>query len=402
MPKSSPLAGIRVLEVASMIFAPMASQYLGDMGAEVIKLEPPEGDITRSIGPRRSPKMGALFLNSNRNKRSIVIDLKRPEAGEILHKLIRETDVLVHSMRTSAANKVGLGYEALAEINPKLIYCHATGYSDDGIYAGRPAYDDIIQAASGLAMLQSAIAGTPRYIPSVMVDKVCGVHAAYAVVLALLHRLQCGRGQCVEVPMMETMSAFNLIEHHWGNVFVPPVGKAGYPQVSAGVRRPFQTSDGFLSLMPYLDSHWLRFFEVAGASDTIKRDPRFSNLEARQRHATEVWEEVQRLAAQRTNAEWSALLDNEDIPFAVAQDLDQLMTDPHLSSVDFWERAMHPSEGLLCFPRSPLKFSDSPPSIMRMPPLLGEHTVEVLCECGFDDHVIRSWLVPGGVCAKVL
>ena len=208
-----PLDGIRVLEIASMIFGPLAGQYLGDMGAEVIKLEPPEGDLTRSIGPRRSARMGAFFLTSNRNKRSIVVDLKRPEGRQVLDRLVARTDVLLHSLRTPAADRLGLAYAALAERNPALVYCHVTGYADDGLYGGRPAYDDIIQAASGLARLQTVIAGEPRFLPTIVADKVSGVHAAYAIVLALMHRLRTGEGQQVDVAMFETMTAFNMLEH---------------------------------------------------------------------------------------------------------------------------------------------------------------------------------------------
>ena len=192
MKRKRPLDGIRVLEIASMIFGPLAGQYLGDMGADVIKLEPPEGDLTRSIGPRRSPLMGAFFLTSNRSKRSIVVDLKKPEGQQILLKLVGKADVLLHSLRTPAANRLGLDYAKLSKDNPRLVYCHVTGYGDDGLYAGRPAYDDIIQAASGLADLQTVVAGQPRFIPTIIADKISGVHAAYAITLALLHRERTG------------------------------------------------------------------------------------------------------------------------------------------------------------------------------------------------------------------
>ena len=401
MNKPLPLEGVRVLEVASMIFAPMAGQYLGDMGAEVIKVEPPEGDLTRSVGPRRSPKMGAFFLNSNRSKRSIVVDLKRAEGREILQRLLKDTDVLLHSMRTPAADKLGLNYEQLARANPKLVYCHAVGYSDEGAYAGRPAYDDIIQAASGMAKLQSVIGGEPRYIPSVVVDKICGVHAAYGIVLALMHRARTGQGQHVEIPMMETMTAFNMIEHQWGHIFDPPQGKMGYPQVSAGTRRPYRTRDGYISLMPYLDAHWMRFFELAGAPEA-KEDERYRTFAQRQKHVVEVWDEVERLAARKSNAEWLALLTEEDIPFAIVQEMDELTRDPHLNSVDFCQVAQHPTEGTLRLPRNPLRLSASPAEIKRLPPGLGEHSVEILRECAFDEQAISSFVEPGGVCAAAL
>ena len=194
-----------------MIFGPLAGQYLGDMGAEVIKLEPPEGDLTRVIGPRRSPKMGAFFMTSNRSKRSIVVDLKKPEGREILAQLVGKTDVLLHSMRSSAATRLGLDYASLSAANPALVYCHVKGYSDEGPYGGRPAYDDIIQAASGLAMMQSVIKGEPRYVPTIIADKISGVHAAYAIVLALMHQMRTGEGQQVDVAMFETLAAFNML-----------------------------------------------------------------------------------------------------------------------------------------------------------------------------------------------
>ena len=393
-----PLDGIRVLEIASMIFGPVAGQYLGDMGAEVIKLEPPEGDLTRSIGPRRSPLMGAFFLNSNRSKRSIVVDLKRPEGREILKSLVAKTDVLLHSLRTPAANRLGLDYKALAADNPGLVYCHVTGYGDEGVYGGRPAYDDIIQAASGLAMLQTVVGGQPRYIPTIVADKISGVHAAYAIVLALLHRMRTGEGQQVDVAMFETMTAFNMLEHQWGHVFEPPLGDMGYVPVSTAARRPYRTLDGYLALLPYSDDHWRRFFALAGEPQ-IMQDPRFATFAARQKHFIEVWDEVERQVARKTNADWLSLLSNDDIPFSLVNKLEDLPNDPHLKSVDFWQVVEHPTEGRLRLPRNPLGMSASPPAITRLPPRLGEHSAEILREYNYDAAGIERLLQPGGVCA---
>ena len=393
-----PLDGIKVLEIASMIFGPLAGQYLGDMGAEVIKLEPPEGDLTRSIGPRRSPRMGAFFLTTNRNKRSIVVDLKRPEGRAVLERLVAQTDVLLHSLRTPAANRLGLDYGALAAHNPGLVYCHVTGYADDGLYGGRPAYDDIIQAASGLARLQTVIAGEPRFLPTIVADKVSGVHAAYAIVLALMHRMRTGEGQQVDVAMFETMAAFNMLEHQWGHTFEPPLGPMGYEPVAKAVRRPYRTSDGHLALLPYSNAHWQRFFELAGAPQ-IMADPRFATFAARQKHFREVWDEIERQVARKSNAEWIALLAPEDIPFSVVNDLEDLPADPHLASVGFWSIAEHPTEGKLRMPANPLRMSASPPGITRLPPCLGEHGAEILRECGFAAADIESMTSRGGVCA---
>ncbi len=372
-----PLDGIKVLEVASMIFGPVAGQYLGDMGAEVIKLEPPEGDLTRSIGPRRSPKMGAFFLTSNRSKRSIVVDLKRPEGRDILTRLVAGTDVLLHSMRTLAADRLGLAYGELAKVNPGLVYCHLSGYADEGLYGGRPAYDDIIQAASGMAMMQTVVAGQPRYIPTIVADKISGVHAAYAIVLALLHRMRTGEGQQVDVAMFETMTAFNMLEHQWGHVFEPPVGEMGYGPVATASRRPYKTLDGYIALLPYSDDHWRRFFALAGEPH-IMDDPRFTTFAARQKHFREVWDEVERQAARKTNAQWLELLSADDIPFSVVNKMDDLPADPHLRSVNFWSHQQHPTEGALLVPGNPLRLSASPPDISRMPPNLGQHSADIL------------------------
>ena len=401
MQKKRPLEGIRVLEIASMIFGPLAGQYLGDMGADVIKLEPPEGDLTRAIGPRRSPRMGAFFMTSNRSKRSIVVDLKRPEGREILQRLVGKTDVLLHSMRTPAANRLGLVYETLAKTNPALVYCHVTGYGDDGPYGGRPAYDDIIQAASGLAMLQKVVGGEPRFIPTIIADKISGVHAAYAIVLALMHRMRTGEGQQVDVAMFETMAAFNMLEHQWGHVFEPPIGPMGYAPVSSAARRPYRTLDGYLALLPYSNAHWKRFFELAG-EPRIMQDPRFATFAARQKHFRAVWDEIERQVARRSNAEWMRLLTPEDIPFSPVNDIEDLPNDPHLKAVNFWSIAEHPTEGSLRMPANPLRMSASPPDVTRLPPNLGQHSAEILREVAYDDNAIAQLVAPGGACAAEL
>ncbi len=381
-----------------MIFGPVAGQYLGDMGADVIKLEPPEGDLTRSIGPRRSPRMGAFFLTSNRSKRSIVVDLKRPEGREILQRLVARTDVLLHSMRTPAANRLGLGYETLVKSNPALVYCHVTGYGDEGPYGGRPAYDDIIQAASGLAMMQKVVGGEPRFVPTIIADKISGVHAAYAIVLALMHRMRTGEGQQVDVAMFETMAAFNMMEHQWGHAFEPPLGPMGYAPVISAARRPYRTQDGYLALLPYSDTHWRRFFELAGEPQ-IMQDERFATFAARQKHFRAVWDEIERQVARKTNAEWLRLLTPEDIPFSPVNDMQDLPNDPHLKAVNFWSVAEHPTEGKLLIPANPLRMSASPPEVTRLPPTLGQHSAEILREYDYDETDVARMTAAGGTCA---
>lgn len=397
MSVSRPLQGVRVLEIASIVFGPLAAQYLGDMGADVIKLEPPEGDRTRVMGPKRSAKMGSFFLSNNRNKRSVVADLKTEQGREILHALLAQTDVLLHSMRSSAAQRLGLGYEALAAQHPRLIYCHVAGYGDEGLYAGRAAYDDIIQAASGLAQLQTVIAGQPRFIPTIVADKISALHAAYAVAMALIQRGQTGLGQKVDVAMFETMAAFNMSEHQWGTVFEPPIAPMGYEPVSSASRRPYKTLDGYLVLLPYNDSDWHRFFGLCGRPE-IMQDERFATFTARQKNFRLVWDEVERQVALKTNEQWLALLTPEDIPFSVVNSLDDLLQDPHLNSVDFWQLHEHPSEGMLRYAKVPIQMSGARTDLARLQPQLGEHTREILLECGFEPQHIDSWLAPGGPC----
>lgn len=388
-PAAGPLHGITVLECASIVLGPMTAQYLGDMGADVIKIEPPEGDLTRSIGPRRHDRMGSFFLSNNRNKRSVILDLKQPEAREILLQLVGGADVFLHSIRSGAASRLGLDYERLAARKPDLVYCQVKGFSDQGPYGGKPAYDDVVQSLCGLAMLQTVVAGQPRYMPSIFADKVTAVHAAYAISLALLHRERTGAGQAVNVAMFETMAAFNMIEHIWGYAFEPPLASMGYEPVSTASRRPFPTLDGYLSFLPYSDSAWHRFFELIGRSD-VMGDERFATFAGRQRNVRLVWQEIADQIAKKTTAEWVAILEKEDIPFAPVQSLEDLIDDPHLVQTGFWDIVDDPLEGRLRFPANPLALSASPPSLRRLPPQLGEHTAEVLTQFGIDEHLIRA------------
>lgn len=362
----------------------MTGQYLGDMGADVIKIESPQGDITRLIGRRRSEGMGALFLANNRNKRSVVLDLKSEAGIDCLKQMIAQSDIILHSIRSAAADRLGIGYPELAALNPKLIYCHLTGFSDTGPYAGRAAYDDVIQALSGLAALQKIAAGEPRYVPSIIADKICAIHAAYAITLALFHRERTGRGQKVAVPMLETMVAFNMAEHLGGHVFEPAIGPLGYEPIRQGLRKPFKTADGYICFLPYSDANWHCFLTSIGRDDLLA-DPRFATQKGRQANLGLIWGEVDRILKSRSSADWMALLEGSDIPHASVNDLEDLLDDPHLDVSKFWQLLEHPSEGLLRLPRSPLEFSDSPASIRLLAPRLGEHTAEVLAEFGVID-----------------
>lgn len=376
-----PLEGIRVLDLATMIVGPMAAQSLGDMGADVIKVEAPEGDLMRRIGPRHSPDMGAFFLGANRNKRSIALDLKTAEAQAVLEALVRGSDVVLHSIRAPAAARLGLSYQRLSALNPAIILCRVGGYGEEGVDAGKPAYDDVAQAVSGLAALQSVVSGEPRYVPSIIADKVTAMQAAYAISLAICHRLRTGEGQEIRVPMFETLVAFNLTEHLWGETFVPPLAKMGYPPVSTAARRPFKTLDGYLCVLPYTDQHWARFCEVVG-DPALTADARFATHAARQADQVGFWNEVGRRVSVRSTADWIESLTRADVPFGKVNSLDDLLHDPHLETVGFWETREHPSEGKLRVMANPIGLSASPPSIRRLPPRLGEHSDEIRRELG--------------------
>jgi crotonobetainyl-CoA:carnitine CoA-transferase CaiB-like acyl-CoA transferase len=376
-----PLAGIRVIECASIVLGPLTTQLLGDMGADVVKVEDPAGDLTRRIGPQRSNLMGALFLGCNRNKRSVVLDLKDATQREVFDTLVHGADIVVTSIRPSAAVRLGLDHQTLSRVNPQIITCQLEGFGQDGPYAGKAAYDDVVQSLAGLAMLQTVVTGEPRYVPTILADKITAVHAAYAIAAALIHRLRTGRGQAVNVPMFETTASFTLVEHLWGEACEPPTGPMGYPPVATASRRPFRTQDSYLAVMPYTDANWRRFYELIGRTDRMA-DPVFTTLRGRQENVELVWGDLKEQLTRRTSADWIALLQNEDIPFAAVNTLEDLLTDPHLDKVGFWQSITGLDGEVQRFPRSPLTLEDSPASITRLPPRLGEHTHEVLLEYG--------------------
>ena len=390
------LEGVKVLDLSSVVLGPLASQMLADMGADVIKVEAPQGDLARSVGPARHQGMSSLYLACNRNKRSLVLDLKQPAARAVLDTLVRGSDVLVHSVRADAAARIGLAPERLQALNPRLVSAHVKGFGDDGPYAGLPAFDDIIQAASGLAQLQSIYTGEPRYMPALVADKTTALYAAYAIVAALFHRERSGQGQAVDVPMFETMTAFNMVEHLWGHTFQPPIDEMVYGSIRSGVRKPFRTADGYIALVPYTDAQWLRFFEVVGRPE-LREDERFATLAARVRHHTVVFGELERATAGRTTGEWVAAFRAADIPAMAIQSLKDLPDDPQLQASGLWHSAEHPTEGTLRFPGVPFTLSATPGGVRRLAPALGEHTGEVLAEFGFAPAQIDALIALGTV-----
>jgi crotonobetainyl-CoA:carnitine CoA-transferase CaiB-like acyl-CoA transferase len=395
---SGPLNGIRVLELTSVVLGPWACQILGDLGADVIKVEPPRGDSNRQLGPHRNANMCALFMTCNRNKRSVVLDLKQDSGRAALLEMARSSDVVVHNLRPPAIQRLGLDYEQVRSVNPKVIYCATYGYRADGPYSDRSAYDDSIQAASGIGMLRARTGGEPAYLPTIVADKTTAMAVVYSVTAALFHRERTGEGQAIEVPMFETMVNYVMAEHLYGLTFDPPEGEAGYTRLLTKHRRPYQTKDGYVAILPYLNNHWEIFCRAANRPELIE-DPRFKDLPSRLKNIDEVYSEVSDMVATRTTGEWLEILGETSVPIMLVNTLEDLLTDPHLVATDFWKTHEHPTEGTIRLPDIPTRFSSSPGDIRKLPPRLGEHSVEVLREAGLSDDEIDDMLVSGATLA---
>ena len=391
---AGPLFGIRVLDLTSVLLGPYATQIMGDMGADVIKLESVEGDIARHLAPCRTLGMGAMFRNVNRNKRGLVLDLKSAAGKNALMRVAQTVDVLIHSLRPQSARKLGLDYDKLRHANNRLIFCGTYGFGELGRYRGKPAYDDIIQAACGLAALQTDDQGTPRYVNSSIADKIVGLTAVYAVTMALYHRERTGTGQAIEVPMFETMVSFLFPEHLAGATFNPPQGAPGYSRVLNPYRRPFATREGFIGVLPYTDEHWRQFFALAGRDD-LARDSRFTTAEPRSSNIAELYRLMAYILRQRTTAEWLAEFNRHGIPAMPVKSLNDVLADPHLAEVGFFPLFNHPSEGQLRYIGIPVRFSETPGAFRRPPPRLGEHSIEVLYEAGLRSDEIQALLELG-------
>ena len=388
---SGTLDGIRVVDVSTVVMGPWATQMLGDMGADVIKVETPGGDIARSMGPYRNAGMAAVHLAINRNKRSIVLDLTRDAGREALFRIVGTADVFLHNMRPRIAEKLGLEYEKFAARQPDLIYCAAYGFRREGPLADKPAYDDIIQAASGLADLQAVISDQPRYVPTIMADKTTAYNVAVAILAALLRRARGGGGQAIEVPMFETMVDFVMVEHLYGACFDPPVGTMGYSRILNEERKPFATLDGYLAVLPYTNENWRAFFRIAGREE-LAADPSFASFEARVRDAPKVYATLAEIVATRTSAQWQRDLDEAGIPVMVVNTKESLLDNEQLNASGFWHMVEHPTEGRLRMTDPPIRFSDSPSSVRRLAPRLGEHSAEILAEAGYSVAEIEAMM----------
>jgi crotonobetainyl-CoA:carnitine CoA-transferase CaiB-like acyl-CoA transferase len=392
-----PLDGLKVVDLTTVLMGPFATQTLGDMGADVIKVEAPGGDSVRAIGPARHPGMGPIFLNVNRSKRSLVLDLKNPQGLEALLAVCRDADVLVFNIRPKAMARLGLSYETLAALNPRLIYVGLIGYDQRGPYAARPAYDDLIQGAIGLPSLMHQAGGSrPTYAPLTIADYFCGVTGVSAILGAVVHRERTGRGQEITVPMFETMAQLMLSVHMGGRTFEPAIGPPGYARLLAPQRRPYRTRDGYVCALLYTDKHCEAFFRAVGRPELFTQDPRFANITERTRNIEALYELVEAQMAERTTAEWLELLDGADIPVMRLHDLDSLIDDEHLRQVGLLQEVDHPTEGRLRSVNVPTLWSDSQPGQTRHVPVLGEHSVEVLRESGLSEDAIGLLLKSGG------
>jgi crotonobetainyl-CoA:carnitine CoA-transferase CaiB-like acyl-CoA transferase len=382
--RTGPLAGVKVLDLSSVVMGPYATLILGDLGADVIRIENGGGDAMRHAGRSPGPGMGPIFMALNRNKRSVVLDLKTSEGAAAARELAADCDVFFHNIRAEAIERLGLGYAAVKALRPEVIYVHCSGYGSDGPYAGRQAYDDLIQAASGFADLlpRTLGDGRPRYAPALVADKTAGLHAAYATMAALFHHARTGEGQFVEVPMFESFTAWNLIENLYGQTFIreegaPPLYGPGYTRSINPRRRPYPTLDGHIGIVPYSDGQWFEFFALGGRPE-LAEDPRFKTMAARTEHVGELYAEVEAVAATKTTDAWMTILHQAGIPAMRFHTLDGVVDDEHLRDSGFLHRREHPTAGPHRAMRHPVMFERTPADIAREAPGLGEHTEEVL------------------------
>jgi crotonobetainyl-CoA:carnitine CoA-transferase CaiB-like acyl-CoA transferase len=404
---TGPLSGVRVLDLTSVLMGPFATQTLGDMGADVIKVEaPPQnagdfgGDSVRCTSLARTLGMSNIFLNTNRNKRSAVIDLKNAEGREAFLKLAATCDVLVYNVRPQAMQRLKLGYEDVRAVNPKIIYVGCFGFGQNGPYAARAAYDDLIQAMTAVPdMVARASGGEHRYVPINFCDRVTGLNVVNAITAALFHRERSGEGQAIEIPMFETMAQFSLGEHLGGHSFEPPEGPMGYARILNVHRKPHRTRDGYLAVLVYIDKHWKTFFELIGQPELI-HDPVFATMASRSANIAEVYAWLGQIIERKSTAQWLELLKDADIPHAVSRSIDSLLDDEHLKAVGFFQTFDHPSEGRVRMTGIPSTWSATPLSIRRLAPRLGEHTDEVLREAGYSGEEAAQ-LISRGVARKM-
>jgi len=393
---SGPLAGVRIIDLTSVILGPYATQILADYGADVIKVEAPEGDNTRYVNAQRHPGMGANFLHLNRNKRSIVLNLKKPQGHAALLRLVKTADVLAYNVRPAAMARLKLSYDDVRAVNSRIIYAGSTGFRQSGPYAAKAAYDDIIQGMVALpSMLAQAGADRPRFVPSTVTDRITGLNTVHAILAALFYRERSGEGQAVEIPMFEGLTQFVLSDHMGGRTFDPPIAPMGYPRLLTPHRNPYKTRDGYVCLLIYNDKQWRAFFRLLGRESEFETDDRFNSPGNRAKHFDEAYAWVAGELAKRTSAEWLAALNEADIPAMPLYSLDDLLDDPHHAATGFFRMTEHPSEGRIREMDIPTTWSKSKPDLRYPAPRLGEHSAEVLREAGYSESEIGELRAAG-------
>ncbi|MEM8647152.1 MAG: CoA transferase [Pseudomonadota bacterium] len=389
-----PLSGVRVLDMTTVIFGPYTTMMLGDFGADVIKIEPPGGDMTRAIGPGRSPGMSSLFLGANRNKRSIMLDLKQDPAKEAMWRLIDSADMLVHNVRPQKMAALGFDPDSVLKRNPEIIYGGLHGYREEGPYGGRPAYDDVIQGESGLAGTFTARDGTPVLSPSVIADKTAALLASTGLMAAYVQRLRTGKGLYLETAMFEGMAAYTLLEHQHGMIFKPPEDGYGYPRALSPARRPHPTQDGFICMLAYTDKQWERFWEIAGRQE-LGSDPRFATMRARSQNIDALYSIAGEVLETRSTAEWLDILKTAEIPCGPVNRLEDLTQDEQLVSTGFFRAQSHPTEGELTALDTGFRLNGEALPVRQHQPGLGEHGAEVLKELGYSEQDVAGILGQG-------
>ena len=391
----APLEGLRVIDLTQVVVGPYATQFLADFGAEVIKIEHPTGDLARWIGGKSTtPGMAAKYLHLNRNKKSIALDLKKPGAAEALKKLIATADVVIHNMRPSAAARLGLSAKDLLELKPDLIYCSVVGFGQGGRYKDKPAYDSIIQGASGLAAINNGGDGEPRFVPMVIADRTVGIMVANTILMAVVQRLRHGGPQIIEVPMFESMTAFVLAEHLFLKTFDPPLGETGDSRLLNPNSRPIRTADGYICVTANTDEQVFAMFDAMGRSD-LRTDPRFAEKRARFENIGEMFRIRNEIFASRTTSQWLEILEAADVPAMPLHTLDSVLKDPHLTETGLFQAIDHPTEGKIINLRNPIRFSSYEPSLKWPAPLIGQHSVELLRSVGVSDRDIETMLESG-------
>ena len=390
-----PLEGVKVIDMTTVLMGPYATQMLGDYGADVIKVESLDGDVTRQIGPTRHPGMGPVFLNTNRSKRSICLDLKKPAGRDAVLRLIEKADVLVYNVRPQAMMRLQLGYDVVSKVNPRLIYAGVFGFGQDGPYAAKPAYDDLIQGATALpALMAQTSDGVPRYVPNALVDRIVGLTAVGAICASLVHREKTGRGQRVDIPMFETMAGFVMGDHMGGLTYDPPLDRGGYARHLSPDRRPYKTADGYICVIVYNDKQWENFFRATGRDD-LRSNPKFATFAGRATNIDVVYAELARILGTRTTAAWNEILEKADVPVMPMHDLETLLGDPHIVATSVFPVTDHPTEGRIRSTKVSAKWSETSADPQRLAPRLGEHSEKILQEAGFSNDEIAAMVRDG-------